>query len=226
MFGFRYFISKGINKVKNKLLVLALSSVLSAPSMASGIPVIDVASLAQQITQVTNMVQQLQALQTQIQTAESQLNNISGARGLGSFINTNYDTAVEYSEGQIFTDNGLKTASQRGVDPAFSNIYDKGNQNAAQRLGRSQKTLNQATSRYDRLMPLIAKINDSPDQKDILDLSARIQAESVLLQNELIKLEAMKAESAAKDAIHRRQVTDARLSTSGTNNKDYTGDFD
>ena len=211
--------------MKTKLIVLSLSACLSSPVFAGGIPVIDVASLTQQITQVGHMVSQIQEMQRQLQTAESQLNSISGSRGLASFINTTYDTAVDISESDILTQNGLQTSAEKDMNPAFSNIYDEGNSNAAQRLGRSQKTLTQAQDRYNRLMPLIQKINSSPDQKDILDLQARIQAEQVMLQNELIKLEAMKAEAAAKEAIHQQKLVQMAVDSSGSGEMDFTGYF-
>mgnify|MGYP000044146594 CR=1 FL=1 len=212
--------------MKRKLIILSLSGVLSSPVIASGIPVIDVASLTQQITQVGHMVNQLQEMKRQLETAESQLSNISGSRGLASAINTTYDTAVDISESDILTSNNISNAEQVGVNPAFRNIYNEANSNAAQNLGRSQKTLTQAKERYNRLMPLITKINNSPDQKDILDLQARIQGEQVMLQNELIKLEAMKAEAAAKDEIHQRKIAEIRTSSIGSVDRDMSNAFD
>lgn len=212
--------------MRKKLIVLAFTGALSQPALSAGIPVIDVASLTQQITQVGHMISQIQEMQKQLQTAENQLNNISGSRGLGGVIDTSYDAAVSIMENEILSEHGIKSADEMDVNPAFRNIYDDRNKDAAQGLGRSQKTLNQSKERYSELNRLIAKVDDSPDQKDVLDLIARIQGESAMLQNELIKLEAMKAEAAAKDAIYQRQLTELRVSSAGTNDKDYTSSFD
>jgi type IV secretion system protein VirB5 len=47
---------------------------------------------------------------------------------------------------------------------------------------------NQASQRFSSIQVLLDKVNAAPDQKDIADLQARIQAEQVMMQNESTKL--------------------------------------
>jgi len=211
-----------MNKLKKLSLVVALSCGVSNSTLAAGIPVIDVASLTQQITQVMNMVSQLQQLQQQLQTAqdqlvqaEEQIRSANGIRGLGSLINTAYDSSLNISESSILASAGLNSASANNLQGETAALFDELNQISAKGLGRSTKTLEQAIERFNKLLPLIQKVNNSPDEKDILDLQARINAEAVFLQNEQIKLSAMKAETEAEKRVMDQQITQMLINSSG-----------
>jgi type IV secretion system protein VirB5 len=52
---------------------------------------------------------------------------------------------------------------------------------------------------------LLEKVNDSPDQKDILDLQTRINAEQLMLQNEQTKLTLMAQLQAARQQTATQQ---------------------
>lgn len=205
--------------MKKPLIVLSFCAAISPPILAGGIPVIDVASITQQITQVQHMITQIEQYRQQIETTQRQLQQISGSRGMSSLINTAYDLSMEYNEAQIASDNGFKTSDEvgfnDGTNQAFRNIYDESRSNATQRLARSQLTLQQSKDRYNQLLPLVQKLNDSPDQKDTLDLMARINAESVLLQNELVKLESAKAESEALEQAEKQKMRQLAIESSG-----------
>ncbi|NAW34022.1 type IV secretion system protein [Halomonas alimentaria] len=196
-------------------LALAATIGLSQPAMAGGIPVIDVSSLTQQILQVQHMLNQIEQLKSQLATANKELDSMSGVRGLGNVIDSAYDTAVNVDPNQVLSDAGIRGANEHGLSDEVADLYDSGNQNTATWLGQSQKSLEQAQDRFSELTGLVAEVNNSPDQKDILDLQARIGAEQVMLQNEMAKLSMLRSQAEANQALHAQRVQQMRVASSG-----------
>ncbi|WP_311948411.1 type IV secretion system protein [Halomonas piscis] len=196
-------------------VALAATVGLSQPAMAGGIPVIDVSSLTQQILQVQHMLNQIEQLKSQLETANKELDSMSGVRGLGNVIDSAYDTAVNVDPDQVLSDAGIRGASEHGLSGDVADLYDSGNQNMATWLGQSQKSLEQAQERFSELTGLVAEVNNSPDQKDILDLQARIGAEQVMLQNEMAKLSMVRSQAEANQAMQNQRVQQMRVASSG-----------
>lgn len=196
-------------------VALAATIGLSHPAMAGGIPVIDVSSLTQQILQVQHMLNQIEQLKSQLETANKELDSMSGVRGLGNVIDSAYDTAVNVDPNQVLSDAGIRGASEYGLSGDVADLYDSGNQNTATWLGQSQKSLEQAQERFSELTGLVAQVNNSPDQKDVLDLQARIGAEQVMLQNEMAKLSMLHSQAEANQAFHAQRVQQMRVASSG-----------
>ncbi|MFC3284775.1 type IV secretion system protein [Litchfieldella rifensis] len=194
---------------------LAATISLSQPAMAGGIPVIDTSNLAQQILQVEHMLSQLEQLQDQLETANRQLDSMSGVRGLANVIDLAYDTAVNVDPNQVLNSAGIRSASEHGLSGGVADLYDSGNENTATWLGQSEKSLEQAQERFSELAGLVAEVNNSPDQKDVLDLQARIGAEEVLLQNEMAKLTMLRSQAEANQALHAQRVQQMRIASSG-----------
>ncbi|WP_030073713.1 type IV secretion system protein [Halomonas alkaliantarctica] len=196
-------------------VALAATIGLSQPAMAGGIPVIDVSSLTQQILQVQHMLTQIEQLKSQLETANKELDSMSGVRGLGNVIDSAYDTAVNVDPNQVLSDAGIRGANEHGLTGDVADLYDSGNQNTATWLGQSQKSLEQAQERFSELTGLVSEVNNSPDQKDILDLQARIGAEQVMLQNEMAKLSMFRSQAEANQALHAQRVQQMRVASSG-----------
>lgn len=180
----------------------------SSPSMAAGIPVIDTTSIAQQILQVEHML-------TQIKSLQDQLDNMSGSRGLAAVIDSVYDTTVDVEPNEVLSDAGIRDSGEHGLSGDIAEVYDLSNENSATWLGQSQKSLEQAQQRFHALSGLIAKVNNSPDQKDILDLQARIGAEQVMLQNEMAKLTMLRSQADANQSMHNQRIQQMRIASSG-----------
>jgi len=196
--------------MRKVILKILVSSILSSTAFAGGIPVIDTTSLAQQIAQVEHMVRQVEQLQQQITIANKELNNMTGSRGLGGIIDSAYDKSVNVNPNNILQNAGIKNASQMGLEDELADIYNAKNTNTARWLAQSQKSLEQSKQRFNELTGLLDKVNDSPEQKDILDLQARIGAEQTLLQNESIKLSMLKSQTEAQNAIQEQKLLQRR----------------
>lgn len=204
--------------MKKGLRILTLSMCLFGWHSASnaGIPVIDATNLTQSILQVTHALTQIKELQSQLTQAKKQLDSMSGSRGLGSAINSSYDPNVAVVVSGVLTANGLNSGSINGLIGATSALYDEANNNSALFQGQTKLTRQQAQTRFTELTGLIAKVDSSPDQKDVLDLQARVGAESVMLQNELVKLHAMNYEAQANKELLAQKKTQAMLEDLGT----------
>lgn len=204
-----------MKKVTIAATVMATVIGVSQPAVSGGIPVIDASSLTQQILQVEHMLSQIEKLQSQLETAEDQLGSMSGSRGLGNVINSAYDPAMDVDPNEALSNAGIKSASDHGLSGDVADLYDSGNQSTATWLGQSEKSLQQAQERFSELTGLVAKVNNSPDQKDILDLQARIGAEEVMLQNEMAKLSMLRSQAEANKEMHNQRIQQMSVESSG-----------
>ncbi len=206
-----------ISCVRKKItgIAFAIAVGLSPHAIAGGIPVIDTASLTQQIMQVQHMISQIRELQQQLETANRTLDNMRGSRGLANVIDSVYDIAVSVDPDSVLADAGIKSAATHGLEGDLAIIYNFGNQNTATWLGQTQKSLEQTQQRFTALAGLVAKVNDSPDQKDILDLQARINAEGIFLQNEQVKLAMLRSQAEANQAIHQQRIQQMAIESFG-----------
>lgn len=198
--------------------ILATAIGASQSAMAGGIPVIDTANLTQQITQVTHMLTQIANLKAQLEKAEETLESMSGSRGLANVVDTAYDVAVNVDPDSVLANAGIKSAADHGLSGDVAALYDSGNQNSATWLAQSQKSLEQSQERFADLTGLVAKVNASPDQKDILDLQARISAEEVFLQNEQAKLAMLRSQAEANKAMQNQRIQQMAIESVGSLN--------
>ena len=200
--------------------VTAIGGVVStAPVRASGIPVLDVANLMNAIQQYTQMVEQLAQLQAQLQQAKQQYESLTGNRGLGGIMPENYTSTVprNWQETLAAMEGGgsigslatsiAEQASQLD-DEHFNGVLDEVTASLRSNLEHdaSAQALNaqiydNSGDRFERLQGLMGEINSAQDMKAIGDLQARLQVETGMLTNELIKLQAMNAMIAKRDSI-------------------------
>ncbi len=206
--------------MRRLILVLALFG-LSETAQSGGIPVIDVANLTQTITQVGHMVTQITKLQSQLETAQRHLDSINGSRGYGSWARIDYDTALSTTPADTLKSYEINNGEYWNLDSKTAAIYDAENQDAAIYLEQSQDALSQSKARYSTLNGMVSAVDTATDQKDIMDLQARISAEQALLDNEKIKLYAMNAENEAKAEMRRRERIQRRINFSRKSDMDW-----
>ena len=163
---------------------------------------------AQQIKEYENMVEQLK-------TMKEELSSINGIRNMAGIISSQYDTETEVDTESLRARHGLRDSESLGLREQEAAIYDKETNNSVEWLGKSEKSLQESKDRFAELQKLVDKVNSCEQQKDILDLQARIQAESALLQNELGKLAMIKSAAEAKSEVIAKQKEQALLKTAG-----------
>ncbi len=189
--------------MKRVFVAFAMFWGLSFGNLAhAGIPVIDVANLANSIQQVAAWAQQYQQMVAQIEQMRSQYNSISGIRNMGSLVNNpalrqylpaEYSSILSNGVGQWqaiynaskrfeFSASGL--AASGDAARAFSQIAKQ----AAINRAVAEEGYSTASRRFSDIQVLLDKVNAAPDAKDMADLQGRIQAEQVMMQNEANKL--------------------------------------
>ena len=191
------------------LLLLFLST------SAQAFPVIDVANLHQNIIQVKHMLEEINTLKQQVETAKSQLNSINGVRGMANSIDSVYDVSVKVDPNLTLNHQGLHNSQWLQLGGDAAGVFDDINRYRGQWFGQTQISLQQTQARYQQLMRLIEKINHAPQQKDIQDLQARINAEGVMLENEQAKLQLLNAQAQTNDALMQQKITQMAIESAG-----------
>jgi type IV secretion system protein VirB5 len=200
---------------------------LASMSAQAQFAVIDVASVAQLVQQAQTLAQQLDAARAQLTQVQAQYQAMTGNRGMQSLLNgtvRNYLPA-QWSQltgvlqsggayGALTADvqadlaaNAALSAQQLMALPAEQQAQIASSRNAVALLqGLSQVELANASGRFASIQQLIDAIPGARDQKAILDLQARINAEQSMLQNEQTKLQVLyQSVQAQQWAIAQRQ---------------------
>ncbi|MGB0893794.1 MAG: type IV secretion system protein [Parashewanella sp.] len=193
------------------LLILIIC--LPLPCLA--FPVIDVANLRQNILEVRHMLEEINTLKQQLDTAKGQLSSINGIRGMANAIDSSYDIAVKVDPNLTLKQQGLHDSQWLQLGGDTAGLFDDVNRYRGRWLGQTNLSLQETQARYSELTRLINKISQAPQQKDIQDLQARIDAENVLLQNEQAKLQLLKAQAQASDALTQQRITQMAVESAG-----------
>lgn len=202
---------------KATVLAAALSIALAAPAAQAQIPVTDVASITQRAMesaqQLAQLVNQLEQMKAQLEQARAQYEAMTGSRGMGSLLSgqnyqripTNWKETLNMINGSdgrygnissmanqvLHTMNGIDPNVFAEVDSSYGQLSGESANQAATYQALQGTEYNDTAARFDELKQLIAKIDQAPDEKAILDLNARIGAQQVMLQNEQLKMQAL-----------------------------------
>lgn len=187
-----------------------------APMQArAGIPVIDVAAVANLIQQIAYWQQQITGMTNQLNRLEQTYDSMTGGRGMESLVpmtnlQRNY-LPPDYSEllnvingssttyaglsGQlqsIMAANAVLTNTQLGaMTPEMRQIVESGRRSAAMVSSFTQSAYQNTSQRFAALQGLITMIGSAADTKAIQDLQGRIGAEQAMLTNEQSKLQTL-----------------------------------
>lgn len=208
----------------------------------AGIPVIDVANLAQAIQQVTAWAQQYQQMEQQFQQLQQQYAAITGGRGFSQFMN---DPSFQAARRTLPQDaqnvlslmngtgsygnfassiNAIKQATSSLSDSDFANqaaaaSYDADLNRAATNNALSMQAYSDAAQRLGNLETLIGQISQTNDPKAIAELQARIAAENGIIQNEHAKLQAAQMLMASEQQLQAVQARQASIQMGGGSDK-------
>lgn len=193
------------------MMVILWLMCAGAPQAEAGIPVIDAANLTQSIIQAMSWIQQLQAMRTQILQAEAQISAITGSRNMGSLLNNAALAGVVPSDVNAVY-NAIHAGGISGLTSAahiirnsrmLYNCDDRTGdalricQNLLSTNAQSQAnyatTLQMLEARMLQIRGLTNSINATTDEKEILELNARIAAETAQVQNDGNRIQTMKA---------------------------------
>ncbi len=191
-------------------LVWAIVTVGNVPAQASGIPVVDVANLAQSVMQVLSWMQQIQDMSWHLQRQKQKVEAITGSRNMGSLLYNlglmgivPYDASTVYEAIRRGGINGLSQAAR--VLRNNRMLYNCANK-TGDALRICQNILNQSPQslanidrayqlllkRSEQIRDLTTSINNTGDEKASLDLIARIGTEQAAVSNQTNQLLTLK----------------------------------
>lgn len=218
--------------------VVAMSCGISAPARA-GMPVIDVANLAQAIQQVLSWGQQLQAMAAHLQQLQRTYQSLTGPRGMQNLLpiapgarnylpadyselmNVINGTSVTYPvlagqvQGIIQTNAVLTNGQTANLSPRALQLLTQGRQSAAALAMLSQQTQANASNNFSSLQGLIAALGFTSDTKASADLQGRIQSEQVMTTTNQIKTEALYQTVQAQELARSQAAREFAVSSLG-----------
>ena len=222
-------------QIKKLVSVLALAGVLGSTSVHAGIPVLDVANLANSLQQVIawggqsgQMVQQIQQYAQQIQQMQDMNAKFNAARNLGTILNNPAIRAMLPPEmqnaNQILSSaiSGQQQSAVNSILAAYS-MPATANQQSAQGsalvVSNMQSVLASGQARQVQLNQLAARVDTSPDAKSSLDLLNRNVLESASASNQLMETIASIEANRAANELREEAAARARLAAMVANHR-------
>lgn len=207
-----------------------------APAARAQWAVIDAPAIVQLIQEVQTMTQQLATTKAQLLQAQQALQSMSGDRGMerllsgtsrnylpsdwtqvtGALQGSGSYSALSGDVQSLITANAVLTPQRLAtLSPSGQQLILGTRQWSAMQQAVSHEALSNASSRFVALQNLIAAISSATDQKGILDLQARINAELGMLQNEQTKMQMLTQSTLAQQALLRQQAREQVLDGHG-----------
>ncbi|MFJ3465302.1 P-type DNA transfer protein VirB5 [Achromobacter spanius] len=206
------------------LAVVLLNNSL-APVHASGIPVVDAASIADRaikhVETLAKYAEQIEVLKGQLESQKRQLESLTGTRNLGDILNNpairdalpaDAREILRASNGGLGGISDVVDRIEREERLTGNYEQDKKNLDArADKLAvRSQAMMEQTqkamTARVKQVDQLQAKINQTQDPKAIADLQARLLVEQANIQADQTRADMLTRQIEAEQALMEQQA--------------------
>ena len=209
------------------IMIVSMAWVSSAQAQWA---VIDAPAIVQLIQEVDDLEQMISTARSQLDQAKQALQTMTGNRGMELLLNgqvRNYlpstwsQIAIAAAGGggtlgadirsNIAANAVLSPQRLATLSPAAQQLIQASRQWGAMHQSISHEALANSSNRFSSLQTLIAKIGSAGDQKSILDLQARINAELGMLQNEQTKLQMLNQSTLAQQSILRQQAQEMAI---------------
>jgi type IV secretion system protein VirB5 len=209
------------------VLFVLLSITGFCPQAKAQFAVIDVGAIVQLVQEVQQMEQVLQTAQNELNQAKQEYQSITGLRGMQNLlsnINRNYlpTTWAQLPIGlaspiqsQVNTNAVLTSAQLTALSPAEQQQLNAARGNAALLQVATQQAYATTSSRFASVQTLINAIPSATDQKGILELQARIQAEQGMLQTDSTKLNLLYQAVQAQELARKQSALEQLVSGVG-----------
>jgi len=224
-------------RISQCLALSVMLTVLMQPAKAQW-AVVDARAITQLVQQVKTMEQQLNTARDQLSQAQTELQSMTGSRGMQLLLNgtvrnylpSSWQQLVGAMQGAAGGYAGLASDIRSAVGanavlsppqlamlaPVDQQHIIAARQSSALKQALAQAALANASARFAALQSLVNAISTAADQKGILDLQARIGAELGMLQNEQTKLQILRDATQAQDAVLRQQQVEQAIAGQGS----------
>lgn len=221
-----------------RFVLAAVLLFASVPAANAQFAVVDVGAIAQLLQQVQTMRDQLTTARDQLSEARRQLESMRGRRGMEQLLAgtaRNYlppdwaelaalleQTTAAYSAlagelQRVVNGNAVLTAQQIALlSPAERAQLESARRTTAMLQVMTREALSRTSSRFGSIQQLIDAISGAEDQKAILDLQARIQAEQGMLQNENTKIQVLYQVAQAEEWSRRQRAREQAVASIGS----------
>jgi type IV secretion system protein VirB5 len=227
-----------MNPTRTTTLLVSVLTLGTATQSHAAWPVIDVRAIAQMTSQLRTLQNQLTTARDQLNEARNTYSSLTGARGMQDLLSdaernalpTDYqeladvltNTSAAYSvlgghvqelinQNAVLTDEDLAE-----LTPTQRALMEEGRRNAAGLAAITEQVLSDSSTRFEDLQQLITAIGSATDPKAILDLQARVQVESTMLQNESTKLAALYQRQSAAAALRQLRIREQGIADAGS----------
>jgi type IV secretion system protein VirB5 len=217
--------------------LFALLLVAVTPRAHAQWAVIDVQALVQLMQQVQTLNQTLNTARGQLAQAQQEFQSMTGSRGMQNLlagtvrnylpanisdltsalaqVNGGYSNLSAAVQSALKA-NAILTPQQLALlPPDLQARIAAWRSTAALLQGVSSSALTNASSRFAAIQQLINAIGAAPDQKSVLELQARINAEAGMLQNEQTKLQSLYQVAQAQQWVNEQQDREAAIAAQG-----------
>ncbi len=224
-------------RISQCLALSVMLTVMMQPAKAQW-AVVDARAITQLVQQVKTMEQQLNTARDQLSQAQTELQSMTGSRGMQLLLNgtarnylpSSWQQLVGAMQGAAGGYAGLASDVRAAVGanavlspqqlallaPVDQQQIAAARQSSALKQALAQEALANASARFASLQSLVSAISTAADQKGILDLEARISAELGMLQNEQTKLQILRDATQAQDAVLRQQQVEQAIAGQGS----------
>jgi type IV secretion system protein VirB5 len=200
--------------------------------------VVDVGAITQLIQQVRTMQEQLSTARSQLAQAEAAYRSMNGARGMERLLGNvprNYlpgqwrevievlsQTSVSYGAiaremQRVIDENSVLSAAQlNSLSRTDREFIEASRRSKAMLQVMTREALSRTSDRFGSMQQLIDAIGRAEDPKAVLDLQARIQAESNMLINESTKLQVLYQLAHAEEEARELRAREAAINAFGS----------
>jgi type IV secretion system protein VirB5 len=218
-------------------VVSALLALVMVPVAHAQWAVIDVAAVTRLTTEIQTLEQSLATERQQYLETQQMLSSMTGARGMHNLLagvrrnylpenwaqlraalagdSSAYPQLAAAIASAVRTETILTPAEFARLTPAAQAQVTADRRTAALLQALSSAALANASGRFAQLQQLISAIGSAQDQKAILDLTARIDAEQTMVQNEQTKLRVLFAAAEAQHWTDRQRAREAAIAAQG-----------
>lgn len=220
------------------LFICIIFGLCITPAAHAQWAVVDVGAIAQLVQQVNTMRQQLETTRDQLQQARQTLDSMRGGRGMERLLegtarnylpedwhqlaavldqaSTGYGALSAELQRLINVNAVLSPQQVAALSPAERSQVEAARRSAAMLQVLTREALSTTSRRFQSIQQLINAISRASDQKAILDLQARIQAEQGMLQNEATKLGVLYQTAQAEEWARKQRVREQAIASIGS----------
>jgi type IV secretion system protein VirB5 len=218
------------------VLAILIASIVSVSTARAQWAVVDAPAIVQLIQEVTDLEEVIATARNQLQQAQQALQTMTGDRGMEmllggtvrNYLPSGWQQVANAVQGggsggalaadiqnNVVANSVLSPQRLATLSPESQQLIQASRQWGAARQSIAHQALANASNRFASLQTLIATIGSAGDQKGILDLQARINAELGMLQNEQTKLQVLNQSMLAQESTLKQQTREMAIEAHG-----------